>query len=443
MQRLFVVVISVLCYFSCYASDYVAGPEEKAKLALMQERLSGGAIEQNEINETLAQASGSGYKILVEFLLNFQDTLLRPNQVGINNALCSAIAYNQESIIRFLVNIPEDQLRPDQESIISAYRNAIAEEQVDTMRSHNFAYLFCKRRLASEQSQILHDYRSHNSNVYSRIVHMLAPFVPEEERRNQIRTILNSDSELAHEIHKYVDTEVKINADDLLDLKQSKPVKLIDAVWGNIVLRISKVSTTYAEAKKVIEESIAQFIPKSQQKLAKEAVFFRLISDVDYEEQLTTAIDFIQKFHVNKMQQWLEGFVRESIEAYKDSISSTSCNKGIKERIVTGFRGIDEDLDELFKQAEAPMLFKNWLKMWDLTSISDASKQKLVEQLKARGIDNKSSVALVVDAFKKIANKQLEADGLQNDKDLQSEVETYAESMIEVNYEVMLKPFLK
>ena len=46
-------------------------------------------------------------------------------------------------------------------------------------------------------------------------------------------------------------------------------------------------------------------------------------------------------------------------------------------------------------------------------------------------------------AFKKIANKQLEADGLQNDKDLQSEVETYAESMIEVNYEVMLKPFLK
>ena len=152
MQRLLVVVLFVLCDFYCYAADYIVGPEEKAKLALMQERLSSGAIEQNEINETFAQASGNGYKILVEFLLNFQDTLLRPNQAGINDALGYAIAYNQEAIIRFLVNIPADQLRPDQESIISAYRNAIAEEQVGTIRSHNFAYLFCKRRLASEQS---------------------------------------------------------------------------------------------------------------------------------------------------------------------------------------------------------------------------------------------------------------------------------------------------
>ncbi len=168
----------------------------------------------------------------------------------------------------------------------------------------------------------------------------------------------------------------------------------------------------------------------------------RLGSDFDYENQLRLAVTFIQKFGSDSVEQWIHGFVRESIEAYRNSTNSTSCNKGIRERIATGFRRVDDELDKLFVQVEGPMLMRNWLKTWDLQDIKDEAKPKLAEQLKAKGVNEKSSVEEVVEAFRKIAAEQLAANRLQDDKSLQAEVDVYAESMIEPNYEDMLKQYV-
>ncbi len=169
---------------------------------------------------------------------------------------------------------------------------------------------------------------------------------------------------------------------------------------------------------------------------------YRLASDISYERDISLVVTFLQTLYQDKMQQWIEGFVRESIEAYKSSSNSTSCSKGIRERTGTGLRGIDTVLDKLFAQAEGPMLMSNWLKTWDLTTVDDKAKQKLVDRLKGKGITGKSSVEDVVNSFRVIATEYLKANGLDGDKGLQEEIEAYAESMIDAYYEKELKPYV-
>lgn len=420
------------------ASDSI-NDEERARIVLLQERLKGITLNQDDVNDILVKESSEGHISLVDFLLNIPDGHLRPDQTGVNEALAIATQLKRYVIVEFLLNRPAGHLRPNQASIINAYREAVAGEQVDTLRSDDYEYLFCKQRLSSDQNLIMDKYRRSINSGFSGIIRLLEPLVPEVERQNQRGTRISGDVGLAHEIHNYAHTNVKVDADDLLNVKPAKPVKLIDAVWENITNRLSM---TYDKAKKVIEDAIKEFIPKAQQTLAREAAFFRLKSDTDYEKEIVTAVDFIQKFHKEKLQQWLEGFVRESIEAYKNSTSSTSCSKGIKERIATGFRGIDTELDKLFKQAEAPLLIINWLKAWNLLEIRDGAKQELAKLLKAKGVNDKSTASEAAKVFRDIAKEQLTLHEVQDNDELQIEVETYAELMVEANYEKILKPFV-
>ncbi|MCX7342942.1 MAG: hypothetical protein NT128_02190, partial [Proteobacteria bacterium] len=339
------------------------------------------------------EASRNNYREFFNFMLEHHETLVAPNQVGVNRALACASGNDQQELVDILLNQREERLRPDQNGIINAYRDA-------------YAY------------------------GHFTIAALLDPYLPTEDLQNQI----NPDG-IAFEIHNYAETLVTSSIK-----KSSKTNTLIDAVFQEIKRRTEKL-ISYTEAKAIVDQAIDSFIPKVQQVDARQAVFYRLLGDVDYEEQLCLAITFIQLSYADKMEQWIVGFVNESIDAYKNSSNPLSCSKGIRERITTGLRGIDVELDKLFVQAEAPMLVKNWLKAWALSDLKNDAKQDLVTQLKTKGITVESSAADAANAFREIAKEQLAVHGVSENKELLEAIEVYAELMIEKNYEKELKHF--
>ena len=351
--------------------------------------------EEEKQNKRLVEATRLGNKVAVEGLLSVSLGQPSPNQAGINIALISASTNGNSTLVELFMNSHKNLLRPDQRSIILAYREAV------------------ERRFAL-------------------IITTLNPFVPETERQNH-RLNGEYNKGIAFEIHNYANTKVKASA--------SKTISLIDSVLNNVQDRISS-TMAYSKAKTIIGQAINRFIPIAQQADAKRAIFYRLASDIDYEEQLRLIITFMQTFHKDKMGQWIAGFVNESIIAYVNSNNPTSCSKGIRERVVTGLRGIDAELDKFFAQAEAPILMKNWLKAWNLPELKNEAKQELAMQLKSKGITESSSSADAANAFKELAKEQLAIHGMQDHLEILAEIDIYAESMLEANYEKELKSFV-
>jgi len=67
---------------------------------------------------------------------------------------------------------------------------------------------------------------------------------------------------------------------------------------------------------------------------------------------LRKAYTFVKMRCPEKIGIFMNGFVEESRTAYAGRENPTSCIKGIKERILTGLRGIDPQLDKLCEPAE-------------------------------------------------------------------------------------------
>ncbi len=354
------------------------------------------------INTALKDAAYLGKKNMVEFLLNWKGQP-QPHKIAINWALRSAASNNKQAVVEFLLNRHDGESTIKQYVIINTYRDAIA-------------------------------------NNYLEIIHLLEPLVPLEERLNHA----SPSRGIAHEIHNYNNTQVIDREISSSSTHTARPNRLINVVWRNVNRLLKDINIiTYANAKLIIEQAIEKFIPKDQQDLATQAALHHLESDTNYEHKLSVAITFIQTFHKDKMEQWINGFVLESIEAYKNSSNPTSCSKGILERIATGFRGIDVELDKLFAQAEGPLLVRNWLKTWDLPNINDETKQDLVKQLISKGINGDSRAADAANAFREIANEELQKQGIADNTDSKDEIETYAESMVKENYDEILKQFVK
>ena len=133
---------------------------------------------------------------------------------------------------------------------------------------------------------------------------------------------------------------------------------------------------------------------------------------------LQLVISFIHKFYPDNLQLWVKGFIEESIVAYINSINKISCSKGVKERSITGLRGIDSDLDSIFAPAEGKLLFVNWLKTWNLSEVKDEVKPALAKQLISKGINGESNAEDVVKTFGQIATEELQKQGLGNDENL-------------------------
>jgi hypothetical protein len=118
---------------------------------------------------------------------------------------------------------------------------------------------------------------------------------------------------------------------------------------------------------------------------------------------------FLETYHFENFDTWMKGFIGESLEAYKGRSNSLSCVKGINERIVTGLRGIDAELDALFAVAEGPEMIKRFFTNLNIGETAGATF--VVEALKLRGITAESPVADAVAAFKVFVEEHIISHG--------------------------------
>lgn len=159
----------------------------------------------------------------------------------------------------------------------------------------------------------------------------------------------------AFEVHRYANTQVPSSG-----RTSSATVRLDTAVMnkiGEILSTYHIPPMEYFEAQALLNEWIERkYTDPDEQRLAKQAALHKIESDLDYEENIALAVTFMNSLHRDRIDLWLDGFVRESMEAYQQSSNSISCNKGIKERIATGMRRVDAQLDAILAQAEGPAL---------------------------------------------------------------------------------------
>lgn len=103
---------------------------------------------------------------------------------------------------------------------------------------------------------------------------------------------------------------------------------------------------------------------------------------------LDTSIRFLEMLHPESIEEWMNGFLRESVEMH-------SCTAGALERSITGFRGInDQNLEFIFDQPERKqsLLFflREGLNLFD-ENLDRKNKniQKIVKLLKDSGVTKK------------------------------------------------------
>lgn len=205
-------------------------------------------------------------------------------------------------------------------------------------------------------------------------------------------------------------------------------MRLNDAVVHTMETRLTRIPLlSYENAQQVINAWIERTCPEGNRERARTAAFSRLSGDTNFEHVVTLAVTFLQNFHSDKSDQWCEGFVRESMEAYSSrasTASSLSCSKGIKERVATGLRGIDSELDQLFAQAEGPLAFKLYCNHWNLDEPDPASKTGNVtwvaNKLKAKGV----TVTSTEQAMRQAVHEILSEDCTHSDAETIIEIAT-------------------
>ena len=143
---------------------------------------------------------------------------------------------------------------------------------------------------------------------------------------------------------------------------------------------------------------------------------------------LQKVVTFLDMFHPHQFDVWFSGFITESITAYLNSQHQQSCTKGIKERILTGLRGIDPGLDSIFKHAEAPLLMKMYLKE-NFNVYNESVQRAIATILQEKEIHSESSF--------EDAQRVLQTDLIQ--KLRQYEIEIPAE--IQESIQVILEAF--
>lgn len=387
---------------------------------------------QHAVNSAFVTA-GNNYRLAIMRSLMNRPEGQRPNQNAINRCFRNV---KHRGVAEWLLQLPEGQ-QPDREAIIDAYRNAVARRRTTIIE-------FIEQLLTNDEREwIRRRVRGDQERADMRRLYFGA--LPEGRGAR-------TPEGRAFDIHRYSDTEVTItsaNADcadtetEVVEVVHApRRTRLIDAVKSNVAKRLSdKPLILYDTAMQIVLDGIGNDIPEERQAQAITAVTSRLRSDTTYHHQLRLAVTFMQTYHPEHFGRWIVGFVDESATAYDSRRNTTSCSKGIDERLWTAMRGIDQPLDACFAQVEGPRLITAWLRTWNLHDELDNAKcKRLAQQLQEVGVNDSSTAEDAGYAFLGIAHWQLENHGLQGHKDLTTSIEVYAWDMVEPHYDRVLRP---
>jgi len=221
-------------------------------------------------------------------------------------------------------------------------------------------------RARPSQMSIDHTYINAINDNSPNIANFLTPHIsqhlnrPLNNENNRLASPTHGRSR-SYEIHKY--TQHLISTDGkqqtVLELVLKRIKELLD---DEDILK-------YEQALTLIASSVKRLGKHEDQSVANVLKYLH-IADENIKEIICIVATFAQKHYHNKIDMWINGFVIEAAKAYEEKLSpksasrasssssaastnTTSCSKGVEERIITGLRDLgDEDLNEIFKFAE-------------------------------------------------------------------------------------------
>ncbi len=276
-------------------------------------------------------------------------------------------------------------------------------------------------RIRSRSSQDLSRFFSFvDPSMYPGILYLqfigkfLWPYMP-----HQVMTgAVSPERGVANEIHEYAEKTVAVPVSGSSGLHVQRGLE--DAVFENIKNRLGGEKLIPFEV--VVERlgKIAEF--------DRRMVFFDLSEGSDFQDQTSLVYSFLEKFYPDKVDLWKRQFVGESLEAYKGRRNATSCIKGIRQRIVTGLRTIDSQLDYLFTQSEGPML----MQLFSRQSFNPIGEpEKMAQYLGSLGVRHGMAAEEIIRRFHAGFAAKLQEYGLQEAVTFKEEGPIYAGALEE------------
>ncbi len=216
---------------------------------------------------------------------------------------------------------------------------------------------------------------------------------------------------LAQETHDYADTDVKFSA-AACAAERSTQVRLFDAIFRKVEERLGARSTIpFSEVRSALG------------KFSLAPAFQSVLEDPNDQRLMAIVYTFLKEFHPDRVNLWKTQFIRESEEAYRGRSNAASCVRGIRERILTGLRGIDPELDLTFAQVEG----RHLMRARAATANPRAYPQALARQLLELGVRPTTPVAEAATRFKADFEEKLKIYGLEADTEFKDQAGMLAE----------------
>ncbi len=220
-----------------------------------------------------------------------------------------------------------------------------------------------------------------------------------------------STMSIAMEAHNYADQKVDVPG-AACAAGASSQMRVIDAVFGQVEGRLgARAIVPFSE----VHAALGRF---------SSAPAFQSVLENPADQDLMAIIyTFLKAFYPDKVDLWKAQFIRESEEAYRGRRDPTSCVKGIRERIITGLRGIDSELDRTFAQVEG----RHLMRARATGANPRENPQALARQLLELGIRPTTPVAKAAARFKSDFEDKLKTYGLEVDAEFEGQADIFVE----------------
>ena len=318
-----------------------------------------------------------------------------------DNMFAHAAEYRHAGVVRYFLTPHTTLPFPTQSTLICAYR------ELQSYRSRNSA------NATDAQNTVRDD-----------MIRSIGQYIPAAARQDYAQ---GRRGGLAFEIHDYAD---QVNGPVMACISRRVGTNVPQV--NEIALRARLRSLVYGGNLSFLKRIINWGSNREQLDLAHTAI--NCAWQPDTPVKLNKILFFLDTYYPDRINQWMTGFVGESIEAYQNSINSLSCVKGINERMVTGLRGIDPELDDIFAPAEGDLYAKKILRNIDF----NVNAQKVAEELMKVGITLASSLEGAREAYKQFLCAEIEKNHVKA-ADYEADIAVVLETFDSV-YDETIKP---
>jgi len=295
---------------------------------------------------------------------------LSPTQDCIDNAY---VAASESNNLVMLQGFLDNNLRINsQESINRCYSIPAINAWVEVLQllhanriiADDYTILASYRRARAVMRDINYPLENAGRIVVSEFLEQTFPNIITQEVINQ--AAIADINQLQYQNYNQQDNNWQNNAPRIATEVHSFTGIEQDIALSKMIARLGQAGITNAEY--IAYGDAVALVRSACERLGiqiNERINFYLNTEAkDYQDVLCTTSSFVQKFHNDKFDTWVNAFVRESLTAYSDdnssslaaassSSGSTTCNSGFWERMITGMRDVnDEELNEIFKDKE-------------------------------------------------------------------------------------------